>query len=295
MAARLDLRSRNEDTSSDGRGASLGGTSISADGQELLALTVVVTVATEVDVTTAPQLDAALLTACSTCPTVVVDMSQTAFCDSSGLTALVQAHQRAQANGGELRLVITTPQVLSTFTVTGADRMFPIFASLSDALAAGPVPRPAARDLGSSPAIQKATPRWEILQDALEAARLEHLAEAPTAQEARARPPEISGWIEAGQSHTEVMRQSAFARVQAQLETLPVIEQAKGILMAQQRCGPDEAFDLIRRASQLANIKVRVLAAEIVEHVAPARGAENRLGSARPSSLRSDACRAMSQ
>src|SRR5262245_4703581 len=68
MAARLDLRSRNVDTSSD----ELRGTSISADGQELLGLTVVVTVATEVDVTTAPQLDAALLTACSTCPTVVV-------------------------------------------------------------------------------------------------------------------------------------------------------------------------------------------------------------------------------
>ena len=40
--------------------------------------------------------------------------------------------------------------------------------------------------------------------------------------------------------------------------------------MAQQRYGPDEAFDLIRRASQLANIKVRVLAAEIVGHVASA-------------------------
>ena len=258
-------------------------------------MTVVMTVATEVDVTTAPQLHAALLTACSTGPTVVVDMSQTAFCDSSGLTALIQAHQRAQANGGEVRLVITTPQVLSTFTVTGADRMFPIFASLSDALAAGPALHPPARDPGSSRTIQKGTPRWEILQDALEAARLEHLAEASRARQARARPQEISGWIEVGQSHPEVLRHSAFARVQAQLESLPVIEQAKGILMAQQRCGPDEAFDLIRRASQLANIKVRVLAAEIVEHVAPARGAENRLGSARPSSLRSDACRAMSQ
>jgi anti-sigma B factor antagonist len=233
-------------------------------------LTVVVTVATEVDVTTVPQLRAALLTACSTCPTVVVDMSQTAFCDSSGLTALVQAHQRASASGGELRLVITTPQVLSIFTVTGADRMFPIFASLGDALAAGPAPRPPAQDPGLSAAIQKGTPRWEILQEALEAARLEHLAEAPKAEEAGARPQEISGWIELGRSHPEVLHHSAFARVQAQLESLPVIEQAKGILMAQQRCGPGEAFDLIRRASQLANIKVRVLAAEIVGHVAPA-------------------------
>ncbi len=48
---------------------------------------------------------------------------------------------------------------------------------------------------------------------------------------------------------------------------MPVIEQAKGVLMAQQRCGPDEAFDLLRRASQRANVKVRFLAALIVEQI----------------------------
>lgn len=49
---------------------------------------------------------------------------------------------------------------------------------------------------------------------------------------------------------------------------MPVIEQAKGVLMAQHRCGPDEAFDLLRRASQHANVKVSVLATRIVEQVA---------------------------
>jgi hypothetical protein len=44
--------------------------------------------------------------------------------------------------------------------------------------------------------------------------------------------------------------------------------QAKGIIMAQQRCGPDEAFALLRQASQRANIKVSVLAARIVEQIA---------------------------
>ena len=47
-----------------------------------------------------------------------------------------------------------------------------------------------------------------------------------------------------------------------------MIEQAKGIIMAQQRCGPDEAFDLLRRASQRTNIKLHLLAAQIVKHVA---------------------------
>jgi AmiR/NasT family two-component response regulator len=49
---------------------------------------------------------------------------------------------------------------------------------------------------------------------------------------------------------------------------MPVIEQAKGILMAQHRCGPEEAFDLLRRASQSANVRVSVLAARMVEQIA---------------------------
>ena len=53
----------------------------------------------------------------------------------------------------------------------------------------------------------------------------------------------------------------------ARLDTAPVIEQAKGILMAQQGCGPDEAFDLLRRASQRFNVPVRVLAARLAHGV----------------------------
>ena len=55
----------------------------------------------------------------------------------------------------------------------------------------------------------------------------------------------------------------------AQLDTMPVIEQAKGILMAQHGCGPEEAFDLLRRGSQRFNVPVRVLAARLVHRVQP--------------------------
>jgi AmiR/NasT family two-component response regulator len=44
-----------------------------------------------------------------------------------------------------------------------------------------------------------------------------------------------------------------------------VIEQAKGIMMATYRCGPGEAFTLLRSASQRAHVKVHVLAARVVE------------------------------
>ena len=67
----------------------------------------------------------------------------------------------------------------------------------------------------------------------------------------------------------DLLRQSEYLRLQARLETMPVIEQAKGILMAQSRCGSDdEAFDLLRRASQRSNVKLHVLATQIVEHIA---------------------------
>ena len=57
-------------------------------------------------------------------------------------------------------------------------------------------------------------------------------------------------------------------RVLAQLRTMPVIEQAKGIVMAREGCGPEAAFDLLCRASQQANLKVHVLAGLLVEQVA---------------------------
>jgi GAF domain-containing protein len=42
------------------------------------------------------------------------------------------------------------------------------------------------------------------------------------------------------------------------------IEQAKGILMGGSRCGPDEAFQMLVRASQRENRKLRDLAADLV-------------------------------
>jgi hypothetical protein len=62
----------------------------------------------------------------------------------------------------------------------------------------------------------------------------------------------------------EMLRRSEYLRLLARLETMPVIEQAKGILMAQSGCTDAEAFELLRRASQRSNVPVRELAAQIV-------------------------------
>jgi ANTAR domain-containing protein len=62
----------------------------------------------------------------------------------------------------------------------------------------------------------------------------------------------------------ELLHRSEFARLLARLETMPVIEQAKGIIMAQSHCGEAEAFTMLRQASQRSNVPVRELAAQIV-------------------------------
>jgi AmiR/NasT family two-component response regulator len=48
------------------------------------------------------------------------------------------------------------------------------------------------------------------------------------------------------------------------MESRAVIEQAKGIIMHERRCTADEAFALLSRVSQEANIKLRDIAAEMV-------------------------------
>jgi AmiR/NasT family two-component response regulator len=50
---------------------------------------------------------------------------------------------------------------------------------------------------------------------------------------------------------------------QGLLELRAVIEQANGMLMATFRCGPDEAPELLRRASRDGGVKVHVLAVKV--------------------------------
>ena len=54
-------------------------------------------------------------------------------------------------------------------------------------------------------------------------------------------------------------------RLQDSMGIRAVIEQAKGILMAAQRCTADEAFDVLVAASQRENVKVRDIARRIVD------------------------------
>jgi anti-anti-sigma factor len=108
---------------------------------------------TEIDANNAEALRAALLAASSTGrDDVIVDLSETAFCDSTGLNVLVRAHKRLEQAGGELRLVTREPTLLRIFTVTGVSTMFHMFTSMADALAGRGTARGPARPAAVVPA-----------------------------------------------------------------------------------------------------------------------------------------------
>lgn len=54
------------------------------------------------------------------------------------------------------------------------------------------------------------------------------------------------------------------AQLEAKADTRDVIGMAKGMIMARQGVSDDEAFDILRRASQRANVKLREMADRIV-------------------------------
>lgn len=54
-------------------------------------------------------------------------------------------------------------------------------------------------------------------------------------------------------------------QLQAALASRAVIERAKGVLIAREGCSDDDAFDILRRASQRENRKLREIAQELVD------------------------------
>lgn len=103
---------------------------------ELISGVPVVAAPEEIDMANAGELELALLEAAANgLGTIVADLTLTRFCDSSGIRTLLAAHQRAQADGGELLLVVPDAAVVRAFTIIGVDRLIPQFSKLDDALA----------------------------------------------------------------------------------------------------------------------------------------------------------------
>jgi anti-sigma B factor antagonist len=97
--------------------------------------TSVISLAGEVDVYTAPRLRQALVDLVSQGATdIVVDMERVDFLDSTGLGVLVGGLKRVKSNDGDLRLVVTHDRIMKIFDITGLSKVFPIHASLDEAV-----------------------------------------------------------------------------------------------------------------------------------------------------------------
>jgi anti-sigma B factor antagonist len=97
----------------------------------------IVRVVGELDVATAPVLREHILGQLALGQTrIVIDMSRVPFVDSTGLGALIVAHDEATARGGSVRLACARRSVLRVFEITRTDRLFELYDDVCDALEA---------------------------------------------------------------------------------------------------------------------------------------------------------------
>jgi anti-sigma B factor antagonist len=97
----------------------------------------IVVVGGEIDVYTAPKLREQLIDLVGAGQYhIVVDMEGVEFLDSTGLGVLVGGLKRVRAHEGSLRLVCTQERILKIFRITGLTKVFPIHASVEEAVAA---------------------------------------------------------------------------------------------------------------------------------------------------------------
>src|SRR5205085_12653209 len=102
----------------------------------------VTSLAGEVDLYTAPEFKQQLLEAIGQGGKgVVVDFTDTTVIDSTTLGVLVGGVKRLRSNDGQLSLVCSDRNITKIFEITGLDRVFTIYPSRNEAIAAPPSSR----------------------------------------------------------------------------------------------------------------------------------------------------------
>jgi anti-sigma B factor antagonist len=107
----------------------------SVSSAELDETTFVVAAVGEADMYTAPALEQALEGVVGLGGTsVVLDLAEVTFIDSTVLSALLTFRTRFRDLGGDLVIVSEDRRVLRTFEITGLDRLFTIERRLTDGI-----------------------------------------------------------------------------------------------------------------------------------------------------------------
>ena len=97
----------------------------------------VVSLSGDVDLSTSPDARKAILDALNQDKGVMVDLSEVAYLDSSGVASLVEAYQVARGKDQTFGLVGVSSSALSVLKLARLDTVFPIHESVAAAAAAG--------------------------------------------------------------------------------------------------------------------------------------------------------------
>jgi len=97
----------------------------------------VIDVAGTIDIDTAPRLRELLIDLVSANSyQLIVNLERVEFLDSTGLGVLVGGLKRVRAHDGSLDLVCTQERILKIFRITGLTKVFGIYQSVDQAIAA---------------------------------------------------------------------------------------------------------------------------------------------------------------
>jgi len=97
----------------------------------------VVTVEGEIDIYTVPRLRELLIDlAAKNTYQLIVDLDRVGFLDSTGLGVLVGGLKRVRPHDGWLDLVCTQERILKIFKITGLTKVFAIYETVDQAIAA---------------------------------------------------------------------------------------------------------------------------------------------------------------
>src|ERR1700740_760417 len=101
----------------------------------------VIEVSGEIEGSTAPKLREKLISLVEAGSyQLIVDMEGVEFLDSTGLGVLVGGLKRVRAHDGGIDLVSTQGRILRIFRITGLNRVFSIFDTVAEAMAAHDAP-----------------------------------------------------------------------------------------------------------------------------------------------------------
>ena len=97
----------------------------------------VVAIAGEIDLNSSPQMRKAFGELIDKGTTkVIVDLKQVSYIDSSGLATLIEVMQKIKKNRGAMSLVNMSDKIRNLFEITKLDKLFSIYRTQEEALAA---------------------------------------------------------------------------------------------------------------------------------------------------------------